>query len=100
MDFYDAPDSAITAENGFYGPAFGLWDRPAMSENRDLPPLRIRPRPSRILAVFLLATYGVALSIVIVLPSGLVLAYRAHRLKGRTVAQCFLRDVLIVDLRT
>jgi len=29
---------------------------------------------------------------------GLFLGPVFHRLKGRTVAQCFLRDVLIVDL--
>lgn len=39
-----------------------------MGENRELPPLRIRPRPSRILAIFLLATHGVALSVAGVLP--------------------------------
>ncbi|WP_089727202.1 protein YgfX [Candidatus Thiosymbion oneisti] len=39
-----------------------------MGENRELPPLRIRPRPSRILAVFLLVTHGAALSVVVALP--------------------------------
>jgi len=39
-----------------------------MSENRELPPLRIRPRPSRMLAAFLLVTHGAAVSVVVALP--------------------------------
>ncbi|MCB2263374.1 MAG: hypothetical protein LGR52_10655 [Candidatus Thiosymbion ectosymbiont of Robbea hypermnestra] len=39
-----------------------------MSGNQELPPLRIRPRPSRILAVLLLVTHGAALSALVALP--------------------------------